>query len=43
MAEGTTQGILLVSDISGYTDFVRHHTRSASHARQIMSSPAVWS
>ena len=35
MAEGTTQGILLVSDISGYTDFVRHHTRSASHARQI--------
>ncbi len=35
MAEGTTQGILLVSDISGYTDFVRLHTRSASHARQI--------
>ena len=35
MAEGTTQGILLVSDISGYTDFVRQHTRSASHARQI--------
>ncbi len=35
MAEGTTQGILLVADISGYTDFVRQHTRSASHARQI--------
>ena len=35
MAEETTQGILLVSDISGYTDFVRRHTRSASHARQI--------
>ena len=35
MADGTTQGILLVSDISGYTDFVRKHTRSASHARQI--------
>ncbi len=35
MAEGTTQGILLMSDISGYTDFVRQHTRSASHARQI--------
>ena len=35
MAEGTTEGILLVSDISGYTDFVRQHTRSASHARQI--------
>ncbi len=35
MAEGTTQGILVVSDISGYTDFVRRHTRSASHARQI--------
>ena len=35
MAEGTTQGILLVSDISGYTDFVRQHTRSASHARHI--------
>ncbi len=35
MTEGTTQGILLVSDISGYTDFVRRHTRSASHARQI--------
>ncbi len=35
MAEGTTQGILLVSDISGYTDFVRRHVRSASHARQI--------
>ena len=35
MAERTTQGILLVSDISGYTDFVRQHTRSASHARQI--------
>ena len=35
MAEGATQGILLVSDISGYTDFVRKHARSASHARQI--------
>ena len=35
MEEGTTQGILLVSDISGYTEFVRRHTRSASHARQI--------
>ncbi len=35
MAEETTQGILLVSDISGYTHFVRRHTRSASHARQI--------
>ncbi len=35
MAEETTQGILLVSDISGSTDFVRQHTRSASHARQI--------
>ena len=35
MAKGTTQGILLVSDISGYTDFVRQHTCSASHARQI--------
>ncbi len=35
MAERTTQGILLVSDISGYTEFVRRHTRSASHARQI--------
>ena len=35
MAEGTTQGILLVSDISGYTHFVRRHARSASHARQI--------
>ncbi len=35
MAEETTHGILLVSDISGYTDFVRQHTRSASHARQI--------
>ncbi len=35
MTKGTTQGILLVSDISGYTNFVRQHTRSASHARQI--------
>ncbi len=35
MAEGTTHGVLLVSDISGYTDFVHRHTRSASHARQI--------
>ncbi len=35
MAEGTIQGILLVADISGYTDFVRQHARSASHARQI--------
>ncbi|MCH7857505.1 MAG: DUF2652 domain-containing protein [Gemmatimonadetes bacterium] len=35
MEEGTTQGILLLSDISGYTEFVRRHTRSASHARQI--------
>ncbi len=35
MADGTTQGILLVSDISGYTHFVLQHTRSASHARQI--------
>ena len=35
MAEGTTQGILLMSDISGYTEFVRQHTRSASHAREI--------
>ena len=35
MAEETTQGILLVSDISGYTDFVRQHARSADHARQI--------
>ncbi len=35
MAEGTTQGILLMSDISGYSEFVRRHTRSAGHARQI--------
>ena len=35
MEEGTTQGILLLSDISGYTEFVRRHVRSASHARQI--------
>ncbi len=35
MAEGTTQSILLMSDISGYTNFVRQHTRSASHAREI--------
>ncbi len=35
MAEEATQGILLVSDISGYTDFVRQHARSAGHARQI--------
>jgi hypothetical protein len=31
----TRHGILLVCDISGYTTFVRHHARSASHARQI--------
>ncbi len=36
MAKGTTRGILLVADISGYTDFVRQHARSASHARQIV-------
>lgn len=36
MADGTTNGILLVADISGYTDFVRQHARSASHARQIV-------
>ena len=35
MAEGTTQGILLMSDISGYSEFVHRHTRSAGHARQI--------
>ena len=35
MAEATPQGILLISDISGYTEFVRRHARSASHARQI--------
>ncbi len=35
MAEGTTQGILLMSDISGYSEFVRRHTRSAGHARRI--------
>ena len=35
MAEGTTQSILLMSDISGYSEFVRRHTRSAGHARQI--------
>lgn len=34
--EGTTRGILVVADISGYTDFVREHARSASHARQIV-------
>jgi hypothetical protein len=36
MAKGITKGILLVADISGYTDFVRQHARSASHARQIV-------
>ena len=36
MEEGTTRGILLVADISGYTDFVRRYARSASHARQIV-------
>jgi hypothetical protein len=36
MADGTARGILLVADISGYTDFVRQHARSASHARQIV-------
>jgi Protein of unknown function (DUF2652) len=36
MEEGTTRGILLVADISGYTEFVRLHARSASHARQIV-------
>ena len=35
MAGATTQGILLMSDISGYSEFVRRHTRSAGHARQI--------
>ena len=35
MAEGTTQGILLMADISGYSEFVHRHTRSAGHARQI--------
>ncbi len=35
MAEGTTQSILLMSDISGYSEFVRRHTRSADHAREI--------
>ena len=32
MAEGTTQGILLMADISGYSEFVRQRTRSAGHA-----------
>ncbi len=32
MVEATTHGILLISDISGYTEFVRRHARSASHA-----------
>lgn len=36
MAKGTIKGILLVADISGYTNFVRQHARSASHARQIV-------
>lgn len=36
MASGTAKGILLVADISGFTDFVQHHARSASHARQIV-------
>lgn len=36
MVDGTARSILLVADISGYTDFVRHHARSASHARQIV-------
>lgn len=35
MPDDTTHGILLVSDISGYTEFVYRHARSASHARQI--------
>lgn len=35
MPDDTRQGILLVSDISGYTEFVTHHARSASHARQV--------
>ena len=35
MADEVRRGILLVADISGYTDFVRHQARSASHARQI--------
>jgi hypothetical protein len=35
MTDDATQGILLVSDISGYTEFVAHHARSASHARQV--------
>lgn len=34
--DGTTRGILVLADISGYTDFVREHARSASHARQIV-------
>ncbi|MCH7564703.1 MAG: DUF2652 domain-containing protein [Gemmatimonadetes bacterium] len=33
--EPTTNAILLVADISGWTKFVRRHAKSASHARQI--------
>ena len=36
MVNGVAKGILLVADISGYTDFVRQHAPSASHARQIV-------
>ena len=36
MEKGTAKSILLVADISGFTDFVQHHARSASHARQIV-------
>jgi hypothetical protein len=35
MNPGTQHGVLLICDISGYTQFVRKNTRSASHARRI--------
>ncbi len=34
--EPTTNAILLVADISGWTKFVRRHAVSASHARQVV-------
>jgi hypothetical protein len=36
MKHGTAKSILLVANISGFTNFVQHHARSASHARQIV-------
>lgn len=37
MATATTRGLLLIADISGFTEFVRDHAKSASHASQIVS------